>query len=123
MSFVSRILATSIAVVVTAWLLSGVHLDGFMTAIIVALVLAFLNAIVKPILIILTIPVTILTLGLFLLAVNAIIIEIAAYAVTGFSVDSFWWALLFSLILSILNSLFAGNDDENRKNKNYDRIS
>lgn len=118
MSFVSRIIANSVAVVISAWVLSGVHLEGFMTAIIVALVLAFLNSIVKPLLVLLTIPVTVLTLGLFLLVINAIIIELAAYLVTGFTVDGFWSALFFSFILSFLNSVFLGSDDERRKNGN-----
>jgi|TARA_B110000483_G_C18054181_1_gene487764 putative membrane protein len=118
MSFVLRIIANSIAVVISAWFLDGVQLDGFMTAIIVALVLAFLNSIVKPVLILLTIPVTVVTLGLFLLVINAIIIIIAAYAVTGFSVDGFWSALFFSFILSFLNSIFLGRDKEKRNESN-----
>lgn len=72
-----------------------------------ALVLAIANAIVKPILIIFTIPLTVLTLGLFLLVINAVIILIVDFFVPGFSVDGFWWALAFSLILSIFNSLFG----------------
>ncbi len=82
-----------------------------MSAILVAVVLAFLNQIVKPILTILTIPITIVTLGLFLLAINAFIILFAEKLVSGFHVAGFWYALLFSLILSlitgVLNSLFG----------------
>lgn len=82
----------------------------------VAIVLAFLNAIVKPILTILTIPITILTMGLFLLAINALIIIFAEKLVPGFRVEGFGWAMLFSLILSlctgILNMIFGVNKEE-----------
>jgi putative membrane protein len=78
---------------------------GYGTAVIVALVLALLNLIVKPILVILTLPVTILTLGLFLLVINAIIILLADSFVSGFGVDGFWIALIFSLLLSIFQSI------------------
>ncbi|MFM8832248.1 MAG: phage holin family protein [Cytophagales bacterium] len=63
------------------------------------------NVIIKPILIVLTIPITVVTLGLFLLVINAIIILMADYFVPGFSVNGFWWALAFSLIMSIFNSI------------------
>ncbi len=83
----------------------------------VALALAFLNTIVKPILVMLTIPITFLTLGLFLLVINAGMIMLAENLVKGFHVESFFWALLFSLILSlftaILSSLFGLNDSDN----------
>jgi putative membrane protein len=101
-----RFLLNGLAVFLTAYLLPNVDVDGYGTALIVALVLSIANMIVKPILILFTIPITILTLGLFLLVINAIIILLADYLVDGFFVDGFWWALLFSLILSIFNSLF-----------------
>jgi putative membrane protein len=100
-------LLTGLAVVLTAYLLPGVDVDDYGTALLVALVLAVANVVVKPVLILLTIPVTLLTLGLFLLAVNAIIILLVDYVVPGFQVDGFWWALLFSVILSLFNSMFA----------------
>ena len=87
-----------------------------MSALMVAVVLAFLNTIVKPILTLLTIPITVVTLGLFLLAINAFIIIFAEKLVSGFHVDGFMWALFFSLILSvctgILNMLFGVNDKD-----------
>lgn len=87
-----------------------------MSALLVAVVLAFLNSIVKPILTLLTIPITVVTLGFFLLAINAFIIIFAEKLVSGFHVNGFWWALLFSLILSvctgILNMLFGMNDED-----------
>ncbi len=82
-----------------------VLLDDYLSALLVAVVLAFLNSIVKPILTILTIPITIFTLGFFLLAINAIIILFADKLVSGFHVDGFWWALLFSLILSLITGI------------------
>lgn len=91
-------------------------MDDYLSALMVAVVLAFLNTIVKPILTILTIPITVVTLGLFLLAINAFIIIFAEKLVSGFHVSGFWWALLFSLILSvctgILNMLFGVNDED-----------
>jgi putative membrane protein len=108
MKFISQILISAIAVMAVQWLLPGVNVDGFMTGIIVALALAFFNALVKPILIFLTLPATIVTLGLFLLVINAVIILLADWLVSGFHVDGFWWALIFSIILSFVTSIFNG---------------
>lgn len=102
MNFLVKVLISTFAVVITAYLLGGVTVPDFTTAIVVAFVLAVLNAILKPLLIILTIPVTIMSLGLFLLVINAFIIQLAAYIVRGFEVASFWWALLFGVILAIV---------------------
>jgi putative membrane protein len=106
MNWIIRFLLNGLAVFLAAYLLPNVDVDGYGTALIVALILSIANIIVKPILIVLTIPITIVTLGLFLLVINAIIILLVDYLVEGFYVDGFWWALLFSLILSIFNSLF-----------------
>ncbi len=106
MKLILRVLLSALAVVILARILPGVGVDSYTTAIIVAIVLSLLNFIVKPILIILTLPVTILTLGLFLLIVNALIILMADGLISGFTVDSIWWALLFSLLLSLLQSIF-----------------
>jgi putative membrane protein len=92
-------------VLILAYVLPGVEVEGYNSAIIVAIVVAVLRLIVRPILVILTLPVTILTLGLFLLVINAIIILLADYFVHGFSVRNIWWALLFSLLLSFLQSV------------------
>ncbi|MCM4169496.1 hypothetical protein KCTC52924_00530 [Arenibacter antarcticus] len=105
MNLLLRILLSAVAVVILANILPGVGVDSYTTAIIVAIVLSLLNFIVKPILIILTLPVTILTLGLFLLVINAIIILLADNLIDGFQVDNIWWALLFSLLLSFLQSI------------------
>jgi len=106
MRFILKILISSVIILLTAYLLPGVHVDTIWTAILVAVVLALLNFFLKPLFIILTIPFTILTLGLFLLVINAVIILIADHLIGArFEVDGFWWALLFSLIISAINSL------------------
>lgn len=114
MRFIGKIFASSLAILISAYLLPGVHLQDFITAIIVALVLGLVNIFIKPLLIIITIPITILTLGLFLLAINAIMILIVDNFIDGFRVDGFWWALLFSLVLSIINSIFEAIDKKER---------
>ncbi len=116
MNWIIRFLLNGLAVALTAYLLPGVDVTDFWTALIVALVLILANMFVKPILIILTIPITLVTLGLFLLVINALIILLADYLVDGFSVNGFWWALLFSLILSLFNSLFSDLTKEKRRN-------
>ncbi len=93
MNFLIRLLISTLAVILSAYLLPGVAVDSFITALLVAIVLSLLNVIVKPILVILTIPITILTLGLFLLVINALIIMLASSIISGFTVDNFWYAL------------------------------
>ncbi|MEP7279011.1 MAG: phage holin family protein [Bacteroidota bacterium] len=99
-NFLIKTLIIAAAVVLASYVLPGVAVDRFTTALLVALVLSLLNFIVKPILVILTLPITIVTLGLFLFIVNALIIVIAGKLVNGFRVSSLGWALLFSLLLS-----------------------
>jgi putative membrane protein len=114
MKLLLRIFITSGLVLLISHFMNGVHVSDFATALIVAVVLGLLNVFIKPILIILTLPVTILTLGLFLLVINAIIILLCDNIVGGFSIDSFWTALFFSLILSILQSIVYGIVGENK---------
>jgi putative membrane protein len=102
-----RFLLSGLAVLLTAYILPGVHVEHYGYALLAAIIISMANIIVKPILIVLTIPITIITLGLFLLVINALIILLAEALVPGFSVDGFWWALVFSLILSIFNSMFS----------------
>ena len=104
MKFIFKILLTAIAVVVLAKFLPGVEIASYNSAIWVALVLGLLRVTVKPLLIFFTLPATIVTLGLFLLVVNAVIILLADYFVSGFAVAGFWVALLFSLLLSLFQS-------------------
>jgi len=128
MKFIVKLLVSTFAVIITAYFLSGVtignnqfyagdseDLNHFTTALMVAIVLAFLNTIVKPILTLLSLPITFFTLGLFLLAINAFIILFANKLVDGFSVNGFWTALWFSLILSLVSSVldsFFGNKEK-----------
>ncbi len=105
MNFLLRIVITAVVAFGLSYLLSGVHIDKFTTALLVALVLALLNAIIRPVIVVLTLPITIFTFGLFLFVINAAIILLAEEFVKGFKVDSFWWALLFSFLLSLITSL------------------
>lgn len=100
-----RLLITSLVAFALSYLLSGIAIDSFWTAIVLAVVLAVLNAVVRPLLVLLTLPVTFLTLGLFLLVINALMILLADKLIDGFEVSNFWWALLFSLLLSGISSL------------------
>lgn len=99
-----KILVCSVNVFVLAYILPGIQIVDFFTAIIVAVVLSLLDGFIKPLLILFTFPVTILTLGLFLFVINACIILLDAHFVHGFKVESFWHALLFSILLSFFNS-------------------
>lgn len=105
MKLILRLLLNALAVVILSYVLPGVGVDSMLTAIIVAIVLSVLNFLVKPILVILTLPITILTLGLFLLVINAIIILMTSNLIDGFQVTSFWWAIIFSLLLSFLQAI------------------
>jgi putative membrane protein len=102
MNIIINWLVMTIAVIVSAYILPGVTLSGFGTALLVALVLGLLNVFIKPLLLILTLPINILTLGLFTFAINAFIILMASAIVPGFKVSGFWIALLFSVVLSIV---------------------
>jgi putative membrane protein len=115
MGFILRLFFTWIAIIIASYVLKGIHVSDFMSALIAAAVLALLNTFVKPLLVILTIPITLLTLGLFLLVINALIVMMGAKLVPGFTVDSFWWALGFSLLVSLIVSLLEGMDKAVRK--------
>ncbi|MBP0902591.1 phage holin family protein [Mariniflexile gromovii] len=117
MSLILRLLLTAFAVFILAYFLPGVTLSGdvYVTSIIVAIVLAVLNVFVKPILIILTLPITVVTLGLFLLVINALIILLADKLIDGFSVSSIWTAILFSILLSVLQSFLYSLLNEDKK--------
>ena len=106
MNIMLRIIISAVVAFALSYILSGVHIQSFVTALVLAIVLGLLNIFVKPILVILTLPITIFTFGLFLFVINALIILLAARFVNGFQVDGFWWALLFSLLLSVLTSFF-----------------
>jgi len=109
-----KILLTALAVMVLASFLPGIAIeDNYLTAVVVAIVISLLNMFVRPLLIFLTLPATIVTFGLFLLVINAVIILFAGRLVDGFYVSGFWTALIFSLLLSLFRSyLFSFFDDE-----------
>jgi putative membrane protein len=94
----------ALAILVTAYLLPGVHVTSFVAVLVTAVVLGIINAFIKPVLLILALPITILTLGLFTFVIDALVILLAANLVPGFSVDGFWWAFIFSIVLSIISS-------------------
>ena len=115
MNLVIRLLINALIILGLAWALPGIHVKSYFTAIIVAIMLGLFNIFLKPIMVILTIPATILTFGLFLFVINALIILLADWVVAGFVVDGFWWALLFSILMTFLNSAFesaARNDEQ-----------
>lgn len=116
MNFITRLVTTTLAVIIVTYLLPGVTVDNALTAIIVAAVLALLNAVVKPVLILLTFPITIVTLGLFLLVINALMVMLASYIIPGFQVRGFGWALVFSIILSLVTGIFNALAKPEKKN-------
>ena len=103
-SLVSRLIISSLSVFLAGWLLPGVQIYSFTTAIGIAIVLGLLNATLKPLLILITIPITVMSLGLFLLIINAIIIGIADQWIDGLQVRSIWTAIVFSFLISTINS-------------------
>lgn len=104
MKLLANLIINTFSVVVGAYLLTGVFVQDLWVALMVALVLGILNLFFKPLLVLLTLPITILTLGLFSLVINALLVLLASEIVPGFYVTTFWWALLFSVIVSFVNS-------------------
>lgn len=102
MALLLQWLIYSVAILIAAYLLPGVQIDSFGTAVIAALILGILNAVLRPLLLLLTLPLNVVTLGLFTFVVNAIVILATDGLVEGFNVNNFWWALLFSLIVSLV---------------------
>lgn len=110
-------LASAFSVWITAELLPGVEVDTFGRAMVVAVALGFLNALVRPLLVLLTLPVTVLTLGLFLLVINGAVLGLAAWLLDGFAIQGFGWAVVAAALLSIVSGLMGllldpGDDPE-----------
>ncbi len=105
MQWIIGLVVNGLAVWLTAMFLPGVTVDGFGTAILVAIVLAVVNILVKPVLILFSLPVTILSLGLFIFVIDAVVILIVSNIVAGFHVEGFWIALFFAVILGIIGSI------------------
>lgn len=103
MNRIIQLLVNGFAVYVTAYLLPGVQVSDFLNAIITAIVLGIINTLIRPFIKLLTLPINILTLGLFTFVINAFLVLVASWLVSGFSVDGFLWALAFSLVLTLVN--------------------
>jgi putative membrane protein len=108
MRFLARLLLNGVAIILAAYVLPGLHADGPLPALLAGVILGFVNAIVRPILFLLTLPLTLVTLGLFIFVLNAICFGLTAALVPGFSVDGFGWALLGALFVSIVNWILNG---------------
>jgi len=117
MNFLIKIVVIAAVSFILAKVLNGIHVNDFWTAIVFALVLAVLNVFAKPVLIILTLPLTIITLGLFLFVINTIIVLLASNFVKGFIIDSFWWGLLFSILLTIIMSFIDKETAKEQKRR------
>lgn len=100
--FLIRGLVTALGLWVASALLPGVHSNGFLAILGAGLLLGIVNAIIRPIIVILTLPITIFTLGLFLLVVNALMVLLVSKMMHGFSVDSIWWAMLTAIIVTVV---------------------
>ena len=105
MKIIINWLINTVAVTIAAYVMPGVRLDGFWAAFFTAVVLGLVNAVIKPIFVILTLPINILTLGLFTLVINALMILLVGKIVPGFEVFGFWRAMLFSVILTVVNAI------------------
>ena len=106
MKFIIHWLVSTLVIIAVAYLLPGVHVSGIIAALAAALVIGLLNAFVRPVLIVLTLPITLVTLGLFTIVINAVLVLLASAIVPGFVVDGFGWAILFSIVMGLVNILF-----------------
>lgn len=110
MELIVQLLLSAVSVYFTAWLLPGIHINSFGTAVGVAIVLALLNIFLKPVLVFFSLPITILTFGFFLWIINTVLIMVCSSLISGFHVDNFLWGMLFSAILSFISSLLISTD-------------
>lgn len=108
MAIILNLLISGLAVAIASYLTPGAHVDGYLTAIIVAVVLAIVNSTIGPILKLLTLPLNILTLGLMSLVINVLMVLLVAEIVPGFTLDGFWTALVFAIILALINMVLGG---------------
>jgi len=105
MKLLTRLLISALALLIVAYFVPAISVEGIMTALIVAVILGILNAIVRPVLIVLTLPITIVTLGLFIFIINAALFWFAASFIESFAVTTFWWALIGSVLVSIMSTI------------------
>ncbi|MGI9544985.1 MAG: phage holin family protein [Cyclobacteriaceae bacterium] len=115
MKLIIKMLLSAVAVVAVAYVLPGVHVSSPGIALLVAVVLSLFHVTIRPVLVVLTIPISFVTLGLFLLVINAALVLLADYFIEGLSVDGFWWALAFSLLLSLAVSMLHGFVKDKKK--------
>jgi len=108
MRFLARLVLNGVAIILAAYVLPGLHVSGPLPALVAGVILGFVNAIVRPVLFFLTLPLTLITLGLFIFVLNAICFALTAWLVPGFSVDGFWWALFGALLVSIVSWILNG---------------
>lgn len=107
LQFLLTWLATAVSLLITAWIVPGLIIEGFSAAVVGAIALGFVNAIVKPIIVVFTLPLTILTFGLFLLVVNAITLGLVGYLTPGFEVTGFFPAIFGSIVLSFVSGFIG----------------
>ena len=105
-----NLLINTLSIIAVSYVLSGIQLDSLLTALILAVIMAVLNVTLKPLLIVITIPLTIITFGLFLLVVNVLVLYVAEALIDGFTIAGFWWAVAFSLLVSFVNGILYGLD-------------
>ncbi|MXX04994.1 MAG: phage holin family protein [Gemmatimonadetes bacterium] len=108
MTMILKMILTTLAILLVTNVYSGIQVDSVTTAIIAAVVLALINTIVRPVIVLLTLPISMLTLGLFLLVINAAMLYVAAWLVNGFDVGGYWDALIASFIISVVVALLNG---------------
>src|SRR4029079_10486927 len=108
MRFLVRLVLNGLAIIIAAWLLPGIHIASSLSALLAGVILGFVNAIVRPVLFFLTLPLTLLTLGLFIFVLNAICFALTAWLVPGFSVDGFFSALVGALLVSVVSWILNG---------------
>ena len=111
MKTIIHFLVSALAIIIASYLLPGAHVSGITAAFVLAVVLGAINLTIRPVILLLTLPLTIITLGLFALILNGLLIMLASSIVPGFSVDSFWWAFLFGIVLATVNYLFDSFED------------
>jgi len=106
-------LVSAVAILITAYVLPGVHVDGILAAFILAVILGVINTFIRPVLVMLTLPLSIVTLGLFVLVINALLVMLASYIVPGFAVAGFWYAFLFGIVLAAVSYVLQIFEREN----------
>ena len=118
MRFLLKLLLNGVAIFVADWLIDGLHLESTTAALVAGVILGFVNALIRPVLFLLTLPFTLITLGLFIFVLNAICLGIAAALVPGFEIDSWWAAFLGALVVTlvswVLNALLPGDEGKRR---------